>query len=79
MYQIKSKIISILKHTSNISKLLELKLPDNLKALTIYQYLIKAICNIIPRIALHLDSFQLIQSLLQSITGIGNNAIYWVT
>ena len=69
----KSRTISILKDTSDISKLLRLKGSGTLKALRTHQYCRTEILNIIPHMNIEFENIQVVKSILQSITGIRNN------
>ena len=53
-------IITFLKNSSDVSKVLGFKGSGTLKALGIYQYRSTEICNILPRIILELDTLNVV-------------------
>ena len=67
---------NILKETSGIAKLLKIKIPSTIKALKIYLDFSTAFFNVLSRIFHHLNTFKVIQSLLQCIIVIRENSIH---
>ena len=69
-----SIIISILKYANDIANVLGLKGYSTIKALSIYQYCIAEICDILPWTILEFETLHVLQSPHQIITRIGKNS-----
>ena len=71
--EMESRIISIFKDVSDVSKLLGLKGSGTIKALRIYQYFSTSIFDILPWLSLEFDTLQMVKIIFQNITGNINN------
>ena len=61
----------MLKYVSDVFEVLMLRRSVTLKALSIYQYFITAICNVLPWITFDFETLHVGNIFLQSIIGIG--------
>ena len=63
----KNVVRGILKYASDMSKVLRLEVPVNIKALSINQYCSTTICNVIPWVTIGIYALKMVNSLLQII------------